>query len=194
MKVFKYSRKEAIKNKCYNKALMEPLKYIMLFTLLIMLLLAFEMVVLPFLLTYIFPKMEILIYLMIPITIIVLPVVYYSYMKNYSRWFERAYILDDDKSVWLVEQFHEYNPMNVYFANDNIDVMNDAMNDNIYIEILNKTKEHKKTRGEAIKLTNLYLQQETRKYYICKYTNLNGYIERIKILKSYEDINEILRK
>ena len=60
---------------------------------------------------------------------------------------------------------------------------------------MDKCKKSKKTnKGKAIELRDIYMQQETKKYYICKYTNSRGYIEQIKILKAYEDINEIIKK
>ena len=94
-----------------------------------------------------------------------------------------AFILDDNNSLWFVEQFDK--------SYDNPK----ATDDKAYIDIMDKCKKSKKTnKGKAIELRDIYIQQETRKYYICKYTNSRGYIEQIKILKAYEDIKEIIKK
>ena len=177
MKVFKYSRKEAIKNKCYSKMAIEPRKYFILYGLLpciaLIVLLIMMSAFLGFAITMVF----------IILVMFGLPIAFSLYFINNNKWFTRAFIIDDNKSVWLIEQYDtSYNNVN-------------AINDNVYIEILDKTKKGKKTnKGKAIELTKLYLQQETKKYYICKYTNLKGYIEQIKILKVYENIKEIFEK
>ena len=177
MKVFKYSRKEALKNKCYSKMAIEPRKYFILYCLLPYIVLITLLIAMSAFLNFEF------IMLLIILVMFALPITFSSYFINNNKWFTRVFILDDDKSIWLVEQFDtSYNNTN-------------ARNDNEYIEIIDKIKKHKKTtKGKAIELKKLYLQQETKKYYICKYTNSNGYIERIKILKAYEGIKEILEK
>ncbi len=177
MKVFKYSRKEALKNKSYSKMAIEPRKYFILYCLLPYIALIVLLIIMSAFLGLIFTMVLVI------LVMIGLPTAYALYFVNNNKWFTRAFILDDNKSVWFVEQFDtSYNNVN-------------ATNDNAYIEILEKTKKSKKTsKGKAVELTKLYLQQETKKYYICKYTNSKGYIEQIKILKAYEDIKKIFEK
>lgn len=176
MKVFKYSRKEALKNKSYSKISIKPRLY---FVLALIALIAFIalLIMMSAFLGFVFTM------ILIILAMFGMPIAFALYFVNKNNWFTRAFILDDNNLLWFVEQFDKsYNNKN-------------AVNDKAYIDIMDKCKKSKKTnKGKAIELSDIYMQQETRKYYICKYTNSRGYIEQIKILKAYEDIKEILIK
>ena len=175
MKVFKYSRKEALKNKSYSKMSVKPRLYFVLGLIGLIALIAL-LIMLSAFLSFAFTM------ILIILAMFGFPIAFALYFVNNNNWFTRAFILDDNNSLWFVEQFDKS------YDNPN------ATNDKAYIDIMNKYKESKKTnKGKAIELRDIYIQQETRKYYICKYTNSRGYIEQIKILKSYDDIKEILK-
>ena len=180
MTIFKYSRKEAINNGCYNKVALKPRTYFVLYCILPIIVL----IGLLILLSMSFPESirQILYFILLLIILIGYPSAAALYFINNNNWFTRVFILDDNKTLWLVEQYNK--------SYDNIE----ATNDNTYLKILNKYQNMQKSdKGNAIKLSNLSLQKVTRKYYICNYFDENNISKQIKILKAYENINKILR-
>lgn len=176
MKVFKYSRKEALKNKSYSNMSIKPRLYFVLELIGLIGLIAL-LIMLSAFLGFAFTM------ILIILAMFGFPIAFALYFGSNNNWFTRAFILDDNNSLWFVEQFDK--------SYDNPK----ATDDKAYIDIMDKCKKSKKTnKGKAIELRDIYMQQETRKYYICKYTNSKGYIEQIKILKAYEDIKKIFEK
>lgn len=98
MKVFKYSRKEALKNNSYSKISIKPKLYFVLFLIGLIALIAL-LIMMSFFLGFAFTMT------LIVLAMFGLPTAFALYFVNNNKWFTRAFILDDNKSVWFVEQF-----------------------------------------------------------------------------------------
>ena len=174
MKVFKYNRREAITNACYSYMAIAPKRYFILFCLLPVILLIVVAILLADFLTF-GATIIIVIFIMFFI-----PIAYSMYFANNNGWFSRAFVLDDKDVLWSVQQF------NSSYSNKKL------RDDNEFISIMEKYKSSKSTnRGIAIKLKDIKVIQDTKKYYICSYQDKKQ-TKQIKILKAYQGLKEIL--
>ena len=186
MNLFKYSRKEAIKNNCYDKMALEPRKAFlircMMPVLILLLLFIFGAFYLPEFLVELFIENSFMQYIIIIAILIGYPTYYaLTFVKN-NNWFVTAFIKDENNEIWYIEQ------------NDKSYDNERATDDGTYIKILNDYKENKKNlSGKAIKLENIKFLNETKKYYICSYKDEQGQVKELKILKAYENIKNILK-
>ena len=134
MKVFKYSRKEALKNKSYSNMSIKPRLYFVLELIGLIGLIAL-LIMLSAFLGFAFTM------ILIILAMFGFPIAFALYFGSNNNWFTRAFILDDNNSLWFVEQFDK--------SYDNPK----ATDDKAYIDIMDKCKKSKKTnKGKAIEL------------------------------------------
>ena len=68
----------------------------------------------------------------------------------------------------------------------------DILDDNNYMNMLDKWLKHEKIDGEVIKLENILFVKESQKYYYYSYIN-NGVQKKLKIPKAYNNLISLLR-
>ena len=178
--LIKYDKLEAMKNKCY------PISYggftclIILISVILLLLFIFS----PFFNITIGPFTSILIVFLILIGV---PILLIKWYLNKIKWFSLAFVLQNE-SWYLVQLIsHNFkNKVNVIYPEI------DILDDNNYMNMLDKWLKHEKIDGEVIKLENILLVKESQKYYYYSYIN-NGVQKKLKIPKAYNNLISLLR-